>query len=91
MATWAKTGLSEKSHKSHELLSFSSLVLFLEFLSLTRNMNAQVRNRCEFSSYLDIKNTKKIFFKRDFVTQTYDFTSRQDSTFSAAVSEWIGE
>lgn len=50
-------------------------------------MNAQVRNRCEFSSYLDIKNAKNIFFKRDFVTQTYDFTSRQDSTFSAAVSE----
>lgn len=55
-------------------------------------MNAQVRNRCGFSSYLDIKNAKKIlfkspFFKRDFVTQTYDFTSRQDSIFSAAVSE----
>lgn len=50
-------------------------------------MNAQVRNRCEFGSYLDIKNAKNIFFKRDFVTQMYDFTNRQDSTFSAAVSE----
>lgn len=54
---------------------FSSPILFFEFLSLTRNMNAQVRNTSEFSRYLDIQNAKNIFKKGSGVgvTQEYDF------------------
>lgn len=55
---WSKTGLRKKEKKKKNkpqkqwAFEFSSLILFLEFLNLTRNKTVQWRNTSEFSSYL---------------------------------------
>lgn len=49
---WSKTGLRKKKPQKQWAFEFSSLLLFLEFLNLTRNKSVQWRNTSEFSSYL---------------------------------------